>query len=69
MYFVRSQVDGPITEVRREGREGAYKWVIIARAGDTKMWAKIISASAKKCSRYRFSRLRGGGRGKKRKSE
>ena len=44
MYFVRSRVDGPITEVRREGREGAYKWVIIARAGDTKMWAKIISA-------------------------
>ena len=44
MYFVRSQVDGPITEVRREGRERAYKWVIIARAGDTKMWSKIISA-------------------------
>ena len=30
MYFFCSQVDGPITEGRREGREGAYKWGIIA---------------------------------------
>ena len=69
MYFFCSQVDGPKTEGRREGREGAYKWGIIALAGDTKMWAKIIFSSGKKCSRCRFSTLRGGGRGKERKSE
>lgn len=38
--FFCSQVDGPITE----GREGAYKWGIIALAGGSKMWAEIISA-------------------------
>ena len=38
--FFCSQVDGSITE----GREGAYKWGIIALAGGSKMWAKIISA-------------------------
>ena len=33
----------------------------MAHAGNTKMWAKIISAYAKKCSITGFSSLRGGG--------
>ena len=41
----------------------------MAHAGNTKVWAKIISAYAKKCSITGFSSLRGGGGGggKKRK--
>ena len=39
----------------------------MAHAGNTKIWAKIISAYAKKCSITGFSSLRGGGGGKKRK--
>ena len=35
----------------------------MAHAGNTKMWAKIISAYAKKCSITGFSSLRGGGGG------
>ena len=35
----------------------------IAHAGNTKIWAKIISAYAKKCSITGFSSLRGGGGG------
>ena len=34
----------------------------MAHGGDTKIWAKIISAYAKKCSMTGFSSLRGGGR-------
>ena len=33
----------------------------MAHAGNTKIWAKIISAYAKKCSITGFSSLRGGG--------
>ena len=33
----------------------------MARAGNTKIWVKIISAYAKKCSLSGFSSLRGGG--------
>ena len=46
------------------GCEGDY--TSMAHAGNTKIWAKIISAYAKKCSITGFSSLRGGG-GKKRK--
>ena len=35
----------------------------MAHAGNTKIWAKIISAYAKKCSITGFSSLRGGGGG------
>ena len=36
----------------------------MAHAGNTKIWAKIVSAYAKKCSITGFSSLRGGGRTK-----
>ena len=40
----------------------------MVHAGNAKIWAKIISAYAKKCSITGFSSLRGGGGGgKKRK--
>ena len=39
----------------------------MAHAGNTKIWAKIICAYAKKCSIAGFSSLRGGRGGKKRK--
>ena len=35
----------------------------MAHAGNTKIWAKIISVYAKKCSTTGFSSLRGGGGG------
>ena len=35
----------------------------MAHAGNTKIWAKIISAYAKKCSITGFSSQRGGGGG------
>ena len=35
----------------------------MAHAGNTKIWAKTISAYAKKCSIAGFSSLRGGGAG------
>ena len=37
----------------------------MAHAGNTKIWAKIISAYAKKCSITGFLSLRGGGGAKK----
>ena len=40
----------------------------MAHAGNTKIWAKIISAYAKKCSITGFSSLRGGGGGAKKPS-
>ena len=36
----------------------------MTHAGNTKVWAKIISAYAKKCNITGFSLLRGGGRAK-----
>ena len=40
----------------------------MAQAGNTKIWAKIISAYAKECSITGLSSLRGGGGGAKKAS-
>ena len=49
-------------EIRSVGEFSLVCCTSMAHAGNTEIWAKIISAYAKKCSITGFSSLGGGGR-------
>ena len=65
MFMLIQVCRGLMTSARgRTLIEGEFSLICctsMAHAGNTKIWAKIISAYAKKCSITGFSSLRGGG--------